>query len=196
MTKDFTNPSEWKEIAATVLKMAKEKGASSAEVGCTANQGFSVNVRLGEVETIEYHRDKSIDVIVFFDHQMGSSSTTDISASSLQNTVDAACSIAKATGGDPCHGLPEVELMARNYPDLDLYYPWEIDVNQAIEIAKACEDHGRQYDARITNSNGAHVNQHAGFYLFANTHDFVGNYFFSRHSISCTLLAEVNNNKE
>jgi PmbA protein len=196
MKKDFVNPAEWQEIAAKALKTAKEKGASHAEIACSMSEGFTVNIRLGEVETIEYHRDKGIDITVYFKNQSGSASTTDINQQSIENAVDAACSIAKATGSDPCHGLADPELMARQYPDLDLYYPWKIDVNQAIDLAKNCENKGRSLDPRITNSEGASVSQHKGFYLYANTHDFMGNYFSSRHSIQCSLLAESQGNKE
>src|SRR4051812_31332135 len=117
MKKDFVNPAEWQEIAAKALKTAKEKGASHAEIACSMSEGFTVNIRLGEVETIEYHRDKGIDITVYFKNQSGSASTTDINQQSIENAVDAACSIAKATGSDPCHGLADPELMARQYPD-------------------------------------------------------------------------------
>src|SRR5688572_19806758 len=117
MVKGWGDEAQWQEIAAKVLKMAKAKGASSAEMACSMSRGFTVNVRLGEVETIEYHRDKGIDISVFFNEQMGSASTTDINPSSIENTVNAACSIAKATGSDPCHGLADAGLMAKHYPD-------------------------------------------------------------------------------
>lgn len=197
MTKTFINPDEWKQIASDVLKAAKTKGASHAEMACSISQGFTVNVRLGEIETIEYNRDKGVDITVYFGNQSGSASTTDVKKQSIENAVSAACSIAKATGSDPCHGLADKDLMAKNYPDLDLYYPWSIDVNQAAEIATNCEKHGREFDPRITNSEGASVSQHEGFHLYANTHDFMGGYFSTRHSMSCVLLAEgKDKNKE
>lgn len=197
MTKTFINPDEWKQIASDVLKAAKTKGASHAEMACSISQGFTVNVRLGEIETIEYNRDKGVDITVYFGNQSGSAGTTDVKKQSIENAVSAACSIAKATGSDPCHGLADKDLMAKNYPDLDLYYPWSIDVNQAAEIATNCEKHGREFDPRITNSEGASVSQHEGFHLYANTHDFMGEYFSTRHSMSCVLLAEgKDKNKE
>jgi PmbA protein len=178
------------EIAERILKFAKEKGASQAEVGVSGGNGFTVNVRLGEIETLEYHRNKELGVTVYFGQQMGMSSTTDINPQALENAVDAACSIAKATGSDPCHGLAEAELMARHYPELDLFHPWKIEVNEAIEMAKQCETFGRDYDSRITNSDGAAVTKHEGAYLYANSHGFMGHYTSSRHSLSCVLLAE------
>jgi PmbA protein len=196
MKRDFVNPAQWQEIAGNILKNAKKKGASHAETACSISEGFTVNVRLAEVETIEYHRDKGVDITVYFGFQSGSASTTDINPQSIENAVSAACSIAKATGSDDCHGLADAEFMARHYPDLDLYYPWPIDVDQAIDLAKICENKGRSHDSRITNSEGASVSQHTGFYLYANTHEFMGNYFSSRHSLQCVLLAESQGNKE
>ena len=180
------------------LNFAKKHGATAAEMNAVSSDGFTVNVRLGEIDTVEYHRDKGFDITVYMGEQQGCASTTDLSEKAIQNAIIKACSIAKATGADPCHGLAEANLVAREYPNLDLYYPWDIDVSQAVTLAQQCENAGREFNAGITNSEGASVSKHEGLYVYGNTHDFIGDYRSSRHSVHCVLLAEnkVTHDKE
>jgi PmbA protein len=196
MTKPFVDLAKWQHIVDDVLSMAKREGATSADVSASVSDGFSVHVRLGEVETIEYHRDKDVAITVYYDKQKGSTSTTEINNMALENAVKKACEIAKATEADPCHGLADPKYLAKNYPDLALYHPWEIDVNQGVELAKQCEDIGRRCDKRITNSEGASLSTHQGFYINANSNGFCGHYQTTHHSYHCVLLAEANGAKE
>ena len=89
------------------LGEAKSLGASQAEAAISMDVGLSVSVRLGEVETIEYQRDRGMAVTVYFGTRKGSASTADLSAAALRETVAKACSIARFTAEDPCAGLPE-----------------------------------------------------------------------------------------
>jgi len=188
--------SKWQELSENILKQAVSKGATSAEVSASMADGFTVNVRLGEIDTIEYHRDKGLDIRVFFGHKTGSSSTTDFNDASLDEALNSALSIARATGEDPFQGLADANLMANNYPDLDLFYPWNLTVEQAVEMAKQCESFGRDSHSKITNSDGVTITTHKGFYLYTNTHGFVGHYPSTRHLIQCVLLAEEGEQKE
>jgi PmbA protein len=194
--RESIDTSKWQALADHILKKAASKGASSAEVSATMADGFTVNIRLGEVDTIEYHRDKGLDIRVYFGQKTGSASTTDFNLSSVDDALQSACSIASATGEDPFQGLADANLMAKNYPDLDLYYPWNITVDNAVEMAKHCESYGRASNSKITNSEGACVSTHKGFYLYANTHGFMGQYPSTRHLIQCVLLAQEGENKE
>ena len=180
-----------KQISQDVLKLAKNAGASSAECDVSFGSGQSVSVRLGETENIEYNRDKGISVTVYFGQQKGNASSSDLSAQALKDTVEAACNIAKYTAKDAFCGLADAELMAKDIPDLDLYYPWHLSVDEALEIAKRCEATALQVDTkRITNSEGAGVSISEGVFAYANSHGFVGGYPSSRHSISCSVIAE------
>lgn len=180
----------WQTIAHDILHEARAQGASSAEVSAGGNTGFTVSVRLGEVETVEYHRDKGIDVTVYFGQRKGSASTSDTSPDAIKSTVTAACNIARLTSEDPYAGLADAALMAKAYPDCDLFYPWSITPEQAIELAKECETLARAVDKRICNSDGASVTTHQGWHVYGNSHGFIGAYPASQHSISCTLVAQ------
>ena len=180
-----------KQISQDVLKLAKNKGASSAECDVSFGTGQSVSVRKGETENIEYNRDKGVSVTVYFGQQKGNASSSDLSEQALKDTVQAACDIAKYTAKDAFCGLADASLMAKNIPDLDLYHPWNISVEEALEIAKRCETAALNVDKkRITNSEGASVSNNEGVFAYANSHGFVGGYPSSRHSISCSVIAE------
>lgn len=192
ITASLQETTDWQGLVEYILSEAKKHGATSTEVSANIAQGFTTTVRLGEVETVEFTRDKGAVVTVYFGQQKGSASTTDTSHEALGNAVKAACDIARVTGKDEYAGLPEKELLAFNYPDLDLYHPWSINAEQGIEIATQCEALAREYDPRITNSDGATLSTNQSYYVYANSLDFYGSYATSRHSLSCMLIGQEN----
>jgi microcin-processing peptidase 1. Unknown type peptidase. MEROPS family U62 len=172
------------------LDEAVKQGASAAEAGLSQENGLSVSVRLGDVETIEHHCDQGLGVTVYFGKRKGSASTTDLSPASIKETVSAACSIARYTSEDEYSGLPEKELLATEFPDLDLNHPWDIGVDGAIALAIECEDAARSYHEEISNSEGASVDTHQGIRVMGNTLGFLQGYASTRHSLSCSVLAQ------
>ena len=179
-----------KNIVQDLLDEAKKQGASAAEAGLNQENGLSVSARLGDVETIEHHCGQGLGITVYFDQRKGSASTTDLSPASIKETVSAACSIARYTSADEYSGLPEQELLATEFPDLDLNHPWGISVDDAIALAIECEDAARTYHAEISNSEGASVNTHQGNHVMGNTLGFLQGYISTRHSLSCSVLAQ------
>lgn len=178
-----------KNVVQQLLDEAGKLGASAAEAAFSIDNGLSATARLGEVETVEYHCDQGIGVTVYFGNKKGSASTNDISEESLKETVSAACSIARYASEDEYAGLPDPEKQATEFPDLDLYHPWDIDAERAIALAIDCEDAARGYHAQINNSEGATVNSHQGVRVFGNSQGFLQGYQSSRHSVSCSVLA-------
>jgi PmbA protein len=173
-----------------LLDEAKKQGASAAEAGLSQENGLSVSARLGDVETIEHHCDQGLGITVYFGQRKGSASTTDFSPESIKETVNAACSIARYTSEDSFAGLPEKELLATEFPDLELNHPWAISTEEAITLAIECEDAARSYHAEISNSEGASVNTHQGIRVMGNTLGFLHGYASTRHSLSCSILAQ------
>lgn len=178
------------EMSDRVLQLAKDAGASAAEAEVSLGFGQNVSVRMNETETIEYNRDKGVSVSVYFGQQRGHASTSDLSPQALYDTVSAACNIARYTAKDEFCGLADANLMAKKIPDLDLHHPWVLNVDQAIDLAKVCESEARGVDARITNSEGAAVSTYEGMFAYANSHGFNGGYATSRHSLSCSVIAD------
>jgi PmbA protein len=176
-------------IIERALEEASARGASQAEAAVSQDTGLSVGVRLGEVETLEHQRDRSMGITVYFGQRKGSASTADFSPEAVRATVSKACSIARFTAEDACAGLADAALMASAPPDLDLSHPWNVTAERAIEIAKSCEAAALAFDARINNSEGASVSTHRGLHVYGNTHGFVGGYPTTSHSLSCVVLA-------
>ncbi len=176
-------------LASDVIARCKAAGASEAEVGANVDTGLSVNVRLGEVETIEHTRDRSFGVTVYFGKRKGSASTADLHAESIAKTIEQACAIARHTEEDPCAGLADPQRLVREFPDLDLWHPWNLAPQDAIALGIEMEDAGRAFSG-ISNSEGASVQTGKSLSVYATSQGFVGKERGTRHSLACTLIAE------
>lgn len=188
MSQQVTKP-DLEQAAEIALEQAKKLGASAAEVGLSHSKGLSVTVRQREVETLEHNNDTGLGITVFFGQSKASSSTTDLSAEAIHEAVQAACNIARHTQADEAAGLADASLMATSFPDLSLYHPWDLSVEEAIDMATVCEAAGLDADPRISNSEGATVSTHTGKRVYANSHGFLGATNSSRHSISASVIA-------
>ncbi|MCS3903203.1 PmbA protein [Methylohalomonas lacus] len=181
------------ELIDFVIKEALRQGADAAEADISVGDGLTATARMGEVETLEHQRDKGLSLAVYVgepgNQRKGQASSSDLNKPALIETVRAALSIARHTKADACSGLADAGLMAANVPDLDLYHPWNIDPQAALERALACEQAARDFDGRIENSDGASVNTMAGAGYYGNSHGFRGGWPFSRHSLDCAVIA-------
>ncbi len=151
--------------------------------------GQSVSVRRQEVETIEYNRDKGLGVTVYIGQRRGHASSSDFSPAALRASVDAALSIARFTAEDDCAGLPDAKLLATGNMDLDLFHPWDIPVETAIDIARRCEQAAFDVSPMVKNSEGASVSAQTAQFVSANSLGFMGGFATSRHYISCSVIA-------
>lgn len=177
------------DIAQRLLDRCRARGASQAEVSSSEETGLNVNVRMGEVETVEATRDRGIAVTVYFGKRKGSASTADLREDSLDATVEQACAIARHTEDDDASGLAERELMATDLREFDGWHPWAIEADEAIDLALACEAAGRAVDPRIENSDGASFGSGSSLSVYANSHGFLGRERSTNHSIGCALIA-------
>lgn len=186
----------WKQlenIADNVLKKAKAKGATSAEVSLSSSSGISTSVRLGKVDNLEYHSDKVLGITVYNGKHKGNVGISDLTEDSINSAIDAALKIAKYTEADPCNGLADPSLLAENIKDLQLNYPQNISSEKAIEIAKECEQYALDYDKRVTNSDGASFSESSKYSVYANSNGFFGAYPSTSFSTSCVVVATDKN---
>lgn len=175
-----------------ILDEAKRQGATACEVSVSVGQGLSTSVREQEVETVELNRDQGFAITLYHGQRKGSASTSATGIEAIRETVAAALAIARHTSEDEAAGLADPELMARELPVLDLYHPWDISPEQAIERALACESAALSADARVSKSDGASLNTYQGCHVYGNSHGFIGGYAGTRHSLSCVMIAEAN----
>jgi PmbA protein len=185
---------ELHDLAQAVLARARRAGASGCDCDVSEGYGLTVTVRKGRPDTVEHNRDRSIGVTVYFGERpkarRGHASTSDFSRPALEQTVDAAAAIARHTAEDDCAGLPDAELLAREQLDLDLYHPWELSTEDAVELTKRCEAAAFAVSKKIRNSEGATVSAQQNQFVFANSLGFSGGYAGSRHWLSCAVIAE------
>ncbi len=179
------------DVARRTLGEAQRLGASGAEVEVSAAVGQSVTVRRGEVETVEYNRDKGLTLTVYIGQRRGHASTSDLSPEAIERTAAAACAIARHTAEDNCAGLPDEERLFRgDVPDLELFHPWGLTVEEAIEIARRTEAAAFAVDRRISNSEGATVSAQDSEFILANTRGFLAGFPGSKASVGCGMIAE------
>jgi len=173
-----------------IIAEAKKQGASACEVAVSVEQGLSTTVRQREVETVEFNRDQGFGITLYVGQRKGSASTSASGEAAIRETVAAALAIAKHASEDDCSGLADAALMATELPQLDLYHPWAISPEQAIEQALVCEAAAFAADTRIKNADGTTLNTHQGCRVYGNSHGFVSGYASTRHSLSCVMIAE------
>lgn len=193
---ELVNEQESVYLVEHLLKKSKQLGATSAEIALSNSSGLTVTARLGELETVEFTRDRSIGLTVYIGTCKGSASTSDLRSESLEETLNAALHLAKLAQSDPDAGLADKAEMANAYPSLDLYHPWHISTEDLIELAKDCEESARCFDKRITNSEGATLTSARSFQLYANSHGFTGYYSKSKQIAACTVIAEYQGTME
>jgi len=180
------------QIAQQVLEQAKRRGATASEVDVSEGLGQTVSVRLGEVETVEYNQDKGVGVTVYLGQKKGHASTSDFSERALADTVDAALSIARFTAEDNCSGLADPAVLADEFPDLDLYHPWSLSMDEAVAMTRECEQAARAVDQRISNSEGGTLSRQMSHFIYANSQGFCQGFPSTRYSLSAAVVAEEN----
>jgi PmbA protein len=181
---------EIERVAEAVLAAAKAGGATAAETEVTQAVGQSVTVRRGSVETIAYNRDKGIGVTVYLGQRRGHASTADFSSDAVHAAVAKALAIARYTAEDPAAGLADPDRLARDIPDLDLYDPWELAVEEAVALGCEAESAALAVDVRLTNTEGSTVAWNEGEFVYANSLGFLGGYRSSRHHIDCSVIGD------
>lgn len=177
-------------LAQQLIAKALKDGATACEAEISEGNGWTVSVRLGSIETLEYHQDKSITVSVYIDKKRGQASSSDFTPQALDRTVQAALDIARLTASDVFSGLAEPTMLCQSIMDLDLYYPWSMTIDEAITLAKRCEQSGRDVSNLIVNSDGATVTTQTQQFIYANSLEFCAGYPTSQHRIAASFVAE------
>lgn len=190
------SPNELGARVADALSYARKRGASQAEASASNNTGLTLRVRMREVETLESHQDHSLGVTVYRGQRRGSASTSDLSSGAVQETVDKALSLARFAAEDEYAGLADADRMATEFPDLDLHHPWDLEAEQAMDLALECEAAALDADPRISNSEGAGVDTGESAFAYGNSHGFLQSGRSSSHSVSCVVLGEQDGQME
>jgi len=186
---------DFESLAADIVAMAVKAGASDAEAVVSEGDEFSVNVRMGQVETLTESGSRALGLRVLFGKRSASASTSDFTADGIRQLVEGAVALAKITEEDPFTGLPETGEFGSLPGDLKLYFDdvYSLPAEERINMARWAESSALSYDKRITNSNGASFDASTGRKVLANSRGFVGGYRTSYAGISAVPLAKDEN---
>lgn len=174
-----------------LLHTARQRGATAGDILLVDNDAFEVEVRLGEVEKIQQSQQKRLGLRLFFGQRSATTSTSDLSPTSLERLLDDTCALAQAMAKDAYAGLPDPEELATTQPELALWDPAiaQMPVAERTALAEAAERAALEYDARITNSEGGGYSCSASRILYANSHGFLGQYSAGSASLAVTPIA-------
>jgi PmbA protein len=178
-------------LAADVVAQAEKAGATDAEAVAREGDEFSVNVRMGEVETLKESGSRGLGLRVFLGKRSASASTSDLTPDGIRQLVGGAMALAKVTEEDTFSGLPETAEFGSLPGDLHLYYDdvYSLSGQERIEWARRCEASALAADPRITNSDGGSFDAATGRKVLANSRGFVGSYRTSYAGVSAAPLA-------
>ncbi len=176
------------DCAEVAIRHARSLGADSSEVSASIHYGLDINVRLGEVETLEHSRDRGLGISVYIKHSKGHASSADLRVASIRTCVEKAIDIARFTEADKCNGLAPAERMCKHFPDLDLWHPQPLDAVAMMERALVCEAAGLDHPD-IANSDGASASAGFGLGVYANSTGFLGRRDGTSYGQSCVLIA-------
>lgn len=186
---DFVKHEYLQEIAETIIKRARQKGADQAATSLGRSEGVSINVRQQALETFEHIQNQSASIQIYLNHKKALVSTSDFSLSAIDQALDAAFNIAQYTAADPDFYLVEKEHLAFNYPQLPLDFNNDASHQSLIDTAIECESAALNYDAKISNSDGASIDSSRATMVYANSHGFNGHNNTSRNALSCSVIA-------
>ncbi len=178
-------------LAADVVALAMKAGASDAEAVVREGDEFSVNVRMGEVETLKESGSRGLGLRVFQGTRSASTSTSDLTPDGIRQLVEGAMALAKVTEEDPFAGLPDTAEFGSLSEDPHLYYDdvYSLAGPERIEWARRAEAAALAADPRITNSDGGSFDAATGRKVLANSRGFLGSYRTSYAGVSAAPLA-------
>ena len=179
-------------LAADVVTLAMKAGASDAEAAVREGDEFSVNVRLGQVETLKDSGSRGLGLRVFLGKKSASASTSDLTTEGIRQLVEGAVALAKVTEEDPFSGLAEAGEFGSYAGDLHLYGEdvYSLTGAERIEWARRAEAAALGADPRITNSDGGSFQAATGHKVLANSRGFLGSYRSTYAGVSASPMAE------
>ena len=180
------------EFVSRILEAAKTGGATAAEVTAGDDIGLDVKMREGDLDTVEFSRDRGFDITVYRGNRRGNASTTDTREESIQEAVRAALAIAEHTEEDSYSGLADPDKLAVNFPDLDLYRYDPMDVKQLKAAAQTAESTALDFDAKIYRSDGARASVSSNCVAYGNSLGFLHAYRSSNSSLYADVIAKSN----
>lgn len=180
-----------------IVGRAIRRGATEAEALALATTDFSVDVRLGEVEKLQESASAGVGLRVIYEGRQASASTSDLRPEAIESLIASTVEMARLTSPDDAAALPLgadlAKLEASLSDELGLYDEaiTQLPTARKIELARACEEAARGYDARITNSEGARCATTLGRLALVTSAGFAGEYEGTKCSLAVGPIARA-----
>src|SRR5262249_16020831 len=183
-----------KDFAISVVEAARRKGASAAEVMILESSDFAVSVRLGQVETLKDSFSQDLGLRVIWEGRQAAVSTSDFSPDAVNQLVENAIELARATSVDDQLSLPDRDELASDWPDLKLFDRGSAEMATDLKISMAleAEEAARSTDPRIVNFQGGGFDSATKALLIANSLGFAGAYEGTACSLATVPVAQQN----
>ncbi|MDQ3143796.1 MAG: metallopeptidase TldD-related protein [Pseudomonadota bacterium] len=183
------DPAAARDKLASLIDLARRKGADAADAVYVGDRSTSVGVRLGALEDVSRAEGEEIGLRVFLGSKSAGVASSDLSADALGALVVRALAMAGEAPEDRYSGLAPDELLLRADPaDLDLDDGSDPDPAELRALALAAEDAARSVEG-VTNSNGGSASASAATFAVATSHGFAGATRATGYSCSASVVA-------
>jgi PmbA protein len=168
---------ELSDAATLAVELAKRAGADAAEVVVRDGSELTAKVRLGQPELVQEAGSRALGLRVLVGARRAVTYTSDLRRDSLEALCKESVELAQLAEPDEFALPPDPALLAKSWPELDLYDPTiaELDAAWALKQAIAGEDIARAHE-KVTNSEGATWSRVLGGTAFATSGGFLGAY--------------------
>jgi len=188
-TKTVTqSPTASIELLADLVDQAIKVGATAADAVAYDSISLSVSQRMGKKEELERAEGREIGLRTFHGQRQAIVSTTECSTSSLVSLAQRAVDMARAAPEDPYCGLADPKLLARDFPDLELFDGNELSSDELYELSAEAEESALAVDG-VTNSNRAGASWSCNTKTLVTSDHFKGEYKTSSHSVLASVVA-------
>ena len=184
---------DYKNLSEQLVKKCTQKGADAAEVYIETGRELSIEVRNGNVETVQETSSHGAGIRVFVKGKMAFSNCNDFSETALENAVKSAVKFAQNTTPDENNVLPD----DKGFTKIDGLYDPEIaktPMEKKIQLATQVEKLAMK-DSRITKSAGSGFFEGEGEIFLANSNGLVKSYKSSGCSLGVSVVAEKGDQK-
>ena len=177
-----------KGIAEQLVKRCLAKGADAAEAYIESGRNLSLDIRKGDVETVQEAASAGAGVRVFVKGRMAFASSNDLGENALEDAAGRAVEFARITTADPDNVLADdkgVTAVA------GLYDPRiaQVPMDEKIDLAKRAEKLALK-DPRITKSDGASYRESESEIVIANSNGLLKSYRSSGCGYGVSVVAE------
>ncbi|QCI20831.1 metalloprotease PmbA [Buchnera aphidicola (Hyperomyzus lactucae)] len=169
---------------------------TAIEVFIKKTIGISVNIRNGTLENVAFNSDGALFITVYNKFSKGSVSSKDFSVNGIKKMLEMAINISKYSSSDFFSGLPDIKLLCFHAMNLDLFHPWEFNLENAIKFCVLSEKESFKFDKRIINSEGSFFNSHVTINVFGNSLGVLEKYKSTRYSIYNCMIAQDKNSMQ